>query len=296
MRVFLFLLLASFTFTTANAQIKGNGKRATETRMIDNINKVSIDINGKVNIYCGSKESKIEISYDENILEYVASSKRAGILVLDQKQWISGTEEVEINIYTNQLNVLKNDSWSKINVYDINQDKMTIQSNISDVKLAGKVNDLNIISEDSNIYAYDLETRTAKVKITENGKVYINASQSVDGDIKEDGEIFYKGNPSASGITANKEKEETKTTIDTRYIDLKFKNNSFSRIQCFVKGPKPDGNYFSYGLPFSAMRSRAERWTIGTKLYRVNKLGIRTLLHVVTAEDEGKEIPLFKDK
>lgn len=296
MRLFVFLLLASLTFNQANAQIKGNGKRATETRMMDNINKISININGKVNIYCGVKESKIEISYDENILEYVAASKVLGVLVLDQKKWISGTEEVEINIYTNQLDLLKNDSWSKINVYDLNQEKLSIQSNISDITLNGKVNSLDIVSEDSNIYAYELETQTAKVKITEDGKVYLNATESIDGDIKEDGKIFHKGNPTLSGIISSNEKEDVKPIIDTRYIDLKFKNNRFSRIQCYVKGPKQDGHYFSYGLPFSAMQIRAERWTIGTKLYRVNKLGMKTLLHTVSKEDENKVVPLFKDK
>ncbi|MEM9824492.1 MAG: hypothetical protein AAF985_25625, partial [Bacteroidota bacterium] len=82
--------------------------------------------------------------------------------------------------------------------------------------------------------------------------------------------------------------------FDTRFIKLKVKNNSSNRINCYVKGPKPDGSYFSYGFPLNPGQVRKKNWTIGSKVYRVTKLGIRKLMAEVVAENEGKVLKLYQ--
>ena len=39
--------------------------------------------------------------------------------------------------------------------------------------------------------------------------------------------------------------------------------------------------------------SKKERWTVGTKVYKVNKIGLRKLLVKIKAEDAGKTVKLF---
>ena len=77
------------------------------------------------------------------------------------------------------------------------------------------------------------------------------------------------------------------------WIDFKVKNNSGKRHNFFVKGPKPDGRSFGYGFPLNASASRKKHWTVGSKVYKVSKTGVRKLLRTITAEDEGQTVNLF---
>jgi hypothetical protein len=43
-------------------------------------------------------------------------------------------------------------------------------------------------------------------------------------------------------------------------------------------------------IPFT---KRHENWTIGTKIYKVNRLGLKKLLVEIKAEDEGVVVDLF---
>lgn len=79
-----------------------------------------------------------------------------------------------------------------------------------------------------------------------------------------------------------------------KYIDIKIKNNSLNRNHFEVRGPKQDGSYFGYGFPMMPGASKKERWTVGTTVYRVNRVGLRKLLVTLTTEDAGKTVKLFE--
>ena len=293
MRHLILLLILTITQISLSAQIRGNGERTTITREFEDLSKVSININGKINIYAGAAESKIDITYDSNIVDLVATKKTRRGIELDQKEWIQGQEEVLIEIYTPELKYVYNDSWSKVEIHIPNQKKFKLESNISDITLKGKVEDLFIESESSNIYAYELEAINAQVKIKDDGAVYVNASENLDIQKTDMAHVNYKNEPqNITGLASQSDEPGKRKKIDTRFIDVKFKNTSFKRISAYVKGPKPDGSYFSYGLNFFPMIVKNERWSIGTKLYKIGWLGQKTLIHEVSAEDEGKVIKL----
>ncbi|MFK8103709.1 MAG: DUF2807 domain-containing protein [Saprospiraceae bacterium] len=290
------LCLAICLFTQLKAQVYGNGKIITQTRAIENLSEVLINVNGKVKIICGAPTAKIEITYDENIIDLLTTERNGAVLELAQKKWIEGTQKVQINIYTQTLDLLNNDSWSTVTVENINQEKLIVQSSISTVKLKGKVAELIVQSKNSTIKAFELTAKTVLATVSGDGKIYVNASEELEANrLSEDGKISYQGTPSK--ITGNAKSTTTASTatpIDTRFIDLKLKNNSLSNIRAYVKGPKPNGKYFSYGLNFFPLTSKKERWSIGTKLYRVHKSGQKVLLHEVKAEDEGTTVKLRK--
>ncbi len=294
MKKILVLCLSLILFAQLNAQINGNGKRTTQTRTFQKLDKILININGKVEIISGATENRIEISYDENIVDYVSTDRKRGFIEIGQKKWIEGTKEIGLVIYTKELKALYNDSWSEIKVTNLDQSALEVASSISRIKLSGRVDDLEIISESSIIDAYDLSAQKVKVKITEDGKVYVNANESLKAKVKEDGVVKYTGSPSLiEGLSSQGIVDTQTQPIDTRFIQFEIKNNSLNRIHAYVKGPKPDGNYFSYGLNLFPMMTRKENWSIGTKLYKKGKLGTKTLIYEVKAEDEGKVVKLF---
>ncbi len=89
--------------------------------------------------------------------------------------------------------------------------------------------------------------------------------------------------------------EVEKIDKDTpKFINFKIENNSFNRNYFVVIGPKPNGRKFSYGFPMMPQATRKEYWTTGTKVYKVNKLGLRKLLISIKPENENKTVKLFK--
>ncbi len=291
---FLMTTLLLITISQLQAQVFGNGKRATQTRTYDHIEEIFVNANGKVNIYCNASVTKAEISYDENIVSLLRTQVKKGKMIIDQEKWIEGTQEFEINIYLPSLEVLTNDSWSEIDIYDLNQESIKVNASISKVRLYGSVNHIDIVSEDGHVHAEKLQSKTAKVNIKEAGKVFVNASERLDCKSSKEGKVVYQGEPEVFGRAYTFSSFQNEEPIDTRYIDVKFKNNSFRKISAYVRGPKPDGNYFSYGLNFAPMLTKAERWTVGTKLYKVGLFGKKTLIHEVKAEDENRTIKLKK--
>ena len=90
-------------------------------------------------------------------------------------------------------------------------------------------------------------------------------------------------------IKRNEELVNNKIT----WINFKIKNNSWNRHNFFVVEPKQNGSKFSYGFPMMPGTKRNEKWSIGSKIYKVNKLGLRKLLVEIKAENEGKIVDLF---
>ncbi len=288
--------LAICLFIQLKAQIYGNGNIITQTRVIEHLSEVLINVNGKVNIICGAPTAKIEITYDENIIDLLTTESNGSVLEIAQKKWIEGTQKVQINIYTQSLDLLNNDSWSTVTVENINQEKLIVQSSISTIQLKGEVAELIVESKNSTIKAFQLAAKTVIATVSKSGKIYVNASEKLVANcLSEDGKISYQGTPNEiTGKAKSATSASIATPIDTRFIDLKLKNNSLSNIRAYVKGPKPNGKYFSYGLNFFPLSSKKERWSIGTKLYRVNRAGKKVLLHEVKAEDEGTTVKLHK--
>ena len=78
------------------------------------------------------------------------------------------------------------------------------------------------------------------------------------------------------------------------WIPFKIKNNSWNRNNFLVIGPKKDGSSFSYGFPMMPGTTRKENWSVGSKVYKVNRLGLRKLLVEIKEEDKDKTVKLFE--
>ena len=86
---------------------------------------------------------------------------------------------------------------------------------------------------------------------------------------------------------------DTSDHEQVRWINFTIKNNSENRNHFVVKGPKLDGSKFGYGFPMMPNEEREERWSVGTKIYKENKLGFRKLLVTIKSKDENTIVNLF---
>jgi len=140
----------------------------------------------------------------------------------------------------------------------------------------------------------------AFVNIWSWGSAQVNVANLLDGKVTNGGRLVYVNNPKKVSIKSKKEGKvvsinDTENLKETtvKYISFRIKNNSTNRNQFAVVGPKPDGSKFGYGFPMMPFATKKERWTTGTKVYKVNKLGLKKLLLTIDRDDEGKTVQLF---
>ncbi|MEM9547107.1 MAG: DUF2807 domain-containing protein [Bacteroidota bacterium] len=275
---------------SVSAQVIGNKEVITKNYELGEIYKVDVQMYAKV-IIDMEREAGITITGESNIIDLIRRKEKRGRLLLDQKKWIEPTQEIIIEIGAPGLREVEMGTHDRTIVKNITGNLFKVDAPIGEVILEGAVEELRIKSKMGIVDASKLITENADVRIKQDGKAIVNASLRVDCDLSEEA-TFRNVHPSAgeSGC-AN---QEGPVKIDTRYINLKIKNNSSRRNHFVVVGPKPDGRKFSYGFPMMPQQTKEERWTVGTKIYKENSIGIRTLLVTLTESDENEVVELFE--
>ncbi len=275
---------------TANSQVIGNKEVITKTYKLSEVYKVDIQMYAKV-IIDMEKEAGITITGESNVIDLISRKDAKGKLLLDQKKWIEPTQDIIIEIGAPGLREVEMGTHDRTVVKNITGNMFKVDAPIGEVILDGTVEELRVKSKMGIVDASQVTTETADVTIKDDGKVIVNASLRVDCDLNEEAS-FTNVNPAAGKTGCDN--QDNPVPIDTRFINLKIKNNSFSRNHFVVVGPKPDGRKFSYGFPMMPYQTKKERWTVGTKIYKENSLGMRKLLVTLTEEDENRVVKLFE--
>lgn len=293
------ILLTSLLFSiNCFAQIYGDKNSTTITFPLKEIQTLEINLSAKVIIDMESK-SEITITTDSNLIAHINRDVKNGQLDLTQKKWIEPSQETVITIGAPALQKLICDAHGDYFVQNINSKKFTAITNIGKLTLDGAVEKLILIAKSADVNASKLITQDANIKITGWGKVTAYVENKLTSTLKDDSALKLVNQPKElagdAKQKANKERDES-IFENARFIDLKIKNNSLSRKQFVVVGPKKSGSFFSYGFPLWAGQAKKEHWSIGSKIYKVNRWGIRKLLVTITAEDEGKTVALFPSK
>jgi hypothetical protein len=292
-------IAACFLLSTpilVNAQIEGKGNSTETIYSIGNIDKLDLGLNADYTIV-KSEKTYLKISAQENILAYIERTEKNGQLTLDQKEWIQPTLPIQITIGMPKTNKISLSSWSEVQALELDEENLIISASVGSFILKGKVTKLNINSGQSKIDASDLLVKIADVKTTGDAQISLNVEEQANLNldvqkikltwIRKPGIIngAYPGDKVSVGYNKY---------FDTRYIDFSIKNNSSNRNNFFVEGPKPDQSSFSYGFPMMPGQKRKERWTVGTKIYKVSNGGSKKLVCTIEESDENKIVELFR--
>ncbi|MFK7923339.1 MAG: DUF2807 domain-containing protein [Bacteroidia bacterium] len=295
-----FAALIGFTLL-ANAQIEGNEKR--ETRLLDpaDFTELRVDVAANMIIDCQS-EGGLEITTDANLFEYLEIEVKGNILILSQKADIKPSRGIQISLGAKDMAVLQTSAAATIQVVGIDRDDFRLVNPAATVLLEGKTQELRLAIESGQVEASRLQTEKAVVDIWSSGIATINASEEVSGKISNGGRLIYQGSPasinthtSEGGITLAVQHERQENPNGARFvadapINLTIINKTGEALHTVVRGPGPKP--FGYGLPFQPGITREENWPVGTKVFLVNKLGMRSLLFEVQNSDQGGEIVL----
>lgn len=295
-KITVLLLLMSFAGV---AQIKGNKDIETRTFPINNIEKISINLYAKITIDQSLTEG-LTITTDSNLFDFIDKKINDGALSLDQKKWISASQDIIIKIGAPNLTVVESGTHDTTRIININNDKLRVNAPIGNIIIEGKTKELRLGAELSTIDASKIEAEDAYVNLWSYGKVTVNVSNLLWAEISNDGKLFFTSKPEKvevktknGGRIYNTEDNNIVNNTDAQFIKFKIKNNSSNRNQFYVVGPKPDGSKFSYGFPMMPYSKRNENWSIGSKVYKVNRLGFKKLLITIVKENEGETVNLF---
>jgi len=293
-----FKIIAIFCFFafafTANAQVKGNGNIVTKILPLENFDAIKIDLTTDLYVDLEGKNT-ISITTDENLIELIDRKVRGNALLLDQKEWIAPTQRVVVRISASQLNQINCGAHSLVKIDGLNQEKFKVKANVGRIFLSGQVAKLQVENEVAKVDASELTVAEAKISISSWGSVIANVTELIDTDIDKSAQLVLVREPeNYRGDAKEVFSKNLKEPENVNWINFKIKNNSFSRKQFYVVGPKKDGSRFSYGFPMMPGATRKENWTIGSKIYKVSKLGLRKLLVTIKASDENQTVKLFK--
>ncbi|MGK0315311.1 MAG: hypothetical protein ACI86M_001542 [Saprospiraceae bacterium] len=288
----LLTIILAFFIYSSHAQINGNGKLITKVFDMEDVYKIEANLYGDITLDM-AEEAGITIIAEENIMDFIGINVESGTLNFDQKKWIEPSLRIKIIVGAPNLREVVMDTHDDLKVINITGDVFKVDAEIGKVILSGEVDDLRIKAKNGTIEASMLKARLASVRIKGDGRATLNVSEMVDCNIGEDAKLV---NINAEGRTNGCNEKSRKDVLEyaaTKFINLKIKNNSWSRKHFVVVGPKPNGRNFSYGFPMMPGAVKKERWTVGTKVYRENSLGMRNLLVTLSEENDGQTVKLF---
>ncbi|MFY0629015.1 MAG: DUF2807 domain-containing protein [Flavobacteriaceae bacterium] len=290
-KIITLLLLVSMS---SLAQTKGNKNIETRSFKTQNLKVIKVDLNAKITID-QSLEEGMTIQMDENLFDKIDTEIVDGSLQLGQLKWIQPSQQIVIKIGAPNLKRIEQDTHETLQVININNDYLNIMAPLGKVVVLGKTKQLNIGVENGQVDASKLIAENARVNIWGWGKASVFVENEIYSTLKEDAKLELVNTPKKlKGDTKKVLRGKKKTdNSDIKWISFKIKNNSWNRNHFVVVGPKRNGSKFSYGFPMMPGFSKKERWTTGTKVYKVNKIGLRKLLVTISAEDEGKTVKLF---
>ncbi|WP_299242001.1 DUF2807 domain-containing protein [uncultured Aquimarina sp.] len=288
------ILLLSVSLTTL-AQIKGNKEIITKTFDVNNIENVKINFYAQV-IIDQSKEESLTITTDANLIDYIDKEVIDGTLHLDQKEWIQPSENAKIVIGAPNIRKVESGTHDTTRIINLDNSYIQVLAPIGKIFMDGKTKELRIAGELATIDASSLIAENARVNIWSRGSAKVYVTNELDTKLSKDAKLKIINTPKKIKGDARKTVMHNKKKIKNslvKYIKFKIKNNSLTRNQFLVVGPKPDGSKFSYGFPMMPQAVRKENWTTGTKVYKVSTLGKRKLLITIKEEDENKTVVLF---
>lgn len=297
--------IALFTLSTfLHAQVKGDRNIITETYETEDILKIEVGLYADVIVDMSAPNNYIKITADANIINLIGRNIDSGRLVLDQKEWIKASRDIKIEIGAPSLTFIQQGTHDELLVEHIDTEELGVSALIGSIELVGRVNHLNAGGESGDIDARNLTAEIVNVNLWGGGKISLAQPKILKGIVKEEGIVYYDDNDTQLSIKTKSDGQVIERSMaraepkvinpEAKFIDFKLKNNSNKRINAYVRGPKPNGKFFSYGFPMRPGQVRKERWTVGTKVFRSNALGLRKKLVEITAEDEGGVVELYE--
>ncbi len=184
-----------FNFSFNFKGIKGSGTMGTEARDLNWFK--GVDVGGKFEVeITAQKDFGVEIQADDNLLQYVRTEVRNGVLHIETTRKISPSS-LRVKVWAPEIDNLDISGVAKVTVTNIKASSFTLDSSgASKVNLAGETEKLNIdVSGATKIDAENLRAVDANVDASGAAGVTVNVSRELRGDTSGAAKVLYVGTP-----------------------------------------------------------------------------------------------------
>ncbi len=195
----LFITIVSLACTANSPQtVRGSGNVTSETRPVTGFTGVELASSGQVIVSLGDSESVV-VEADDNLLPYIQTTIRNGVLVIGAKPLtsISMTSPVHVTIIMKSLNKASVTGSGDMTIDGAAAQDMTFSlPGSGTITAAGTADSVTITLKGSgDIRCGDLQAKSANVKINGSGNVTVFASENLTASIFGSGNIQYLSGP-----------------------------------------------------------------------------------------------------
>ena len=294
MKYILLISLLAITLNV-NGQISGDKNIVTKSFDVSDIKVIDIGLYAKITIDCSASEY-LEITADENLFTNIEKAVVGSKLTLDQVKWIQPSQDIIIKIGAPNLIELIQTTHDQTVVNNFSGKSLAVDANTGNIKISGKTDDIAISVGTAKVDATKLLATNGNFLFQSWGEISATVSDKVVTNSRENGKLLLTNKPLefVGKPTFKIVGEQDKQDASIKFIKFRLKNNSTNRNHFYVVGPKPDGSNFSYGFPMMPYQIRDKDWTNGTKVYKVNDMGLRQLVKIIGLEDENQLVNIFE--
>jgi hypothetical protein len=212
------ILVSGCVFPVRSTRIIGSGEAETETRRVSGFSKVDLSGIGTLVIEQGSSES-LEITADDNILEYLTSDVSGSTLNLGVRDFVSIDPKTDIiyhlsvknlkKIETSGLGIVEIDSIDtndleieisgsgNFTIKELIAESLDIEvSGMGNIDIAGSVDKQRIrLSGTGKYNAGNLKSSYTKIDISGSGEAEVWVEDELEVDLSGVGSLVYFGSP-----------------------------------------------------------------------------------------------------
>ncbi len=197
--------------------VRGSGVEKNDTRSVEQFTGVSIKGHFVVEID-GTENKEVKISGDDNVLSYVRTSVRNGILYISLEQNVDCDRDLRVSIGNKALSSIESSGASQIIVNNLSTESLEIQtSGMAEIQLhnvqianaltmesagasevigSGKAREINVdVSGASDVALRDMPAERARVKLSGAGDISVSATEELDARVAGAGTVTYFGKP-----------------------------------------------------------------------------------------------------
>jgi hypothetical protein len=185
--------LFNFSFGTST---KGSGVASSEVREARDFKGVEVGGIFEVEIRAG-KDFSVQVEADDNLIQYVRTEVRGGVLRIETTKRISSQTPLRIVVSAPDIEMVDVSGVSKVSVTGISNPALRLEtSGASKVSISGETAVFTVgVSGASRIDADGLKTKDATIKASGASHVNVAASERLVANASGASKIGYTGSP-----------------------------------------------------------------------------------------------------
>lgn len=175
--------------------VQGNGTIKTETRELQSFDRVSISGSGTLEINIG-QPTKIEITTDDNLLQYLQTDVSSGKLAIRSTRSINPTKLL-YKVGASDVREIACSGATDVSVHGVNNAELALRgSGATDMEIDGQTKRLIVkISGAGDLDAAKLKAEEVVASISGSGNIDVHAEKTLKTSISGAGSVVYSGNP-----------------------------------------------------------------------------------------------------